>query len=92
MIDSELYLVITFADKKYTIVSIPTDETDRFIEIPGDGNQYCYLDDIVRLSAQKLIPHKEVSDCYSIKISRDAELYLEDDYSNDELVEKYINL
>lgn len=88
LIDSELYLVITFADKKYTIVSIPTDETDRFIEIPGDGNQYCYLDDIVRLSAQKLIPHKEVSDCYSIKISRDAELYLEDDYSNDELVEK----
>ena len=86
--DGALYLVITFTDKTYCVVSIPTNKSDRFIEIPGEGHQYSYLDDIIRLSAQKLLPNKDISDCFSIKISRDAELYLEDDYSNDELVEK----
>lgn len=86
--DSALYLVTSHADKSYSIVKLPTDEKERFIRIPGKGHQYCYLDDVVRLSVHKLFPQKESIDCYSIKISRDAELYLEDDYSDVELVEK----
>ena len=31
---------------------------------------------------------EKIIGCYTIKMSRDAELYLEDDYSNLELVEK----
>ncbi|TLP81417.1 polyphosphate kinase 1 [Maribacter sp. ACAM166] len=86
--DSSLYLVVTHFDDRYSLVKIPTDGVNRFIAIPGNGHQYCYIDDVVRLEMQKLLPQKKITSCYSIKLSRDAELYLEDDYSDVELVEK----
>ncbi|WP_299317382.1 polyphosphate kinase 1 [uncultured Maribacter sp.] len=89
--DGALYLAVTHSDHKYSIVEIPTENQDRFIVLPGDGHQFCYLDDAIRLNIQKLLPNKEIDACYSIKLSRDAELYLEDDYSDIELVEKIYN-
>ncbi|MEP2057157.1 MAG: polyphosphate kinase 1 [Maribacter litoralis] len=89
--DGALYLAITHPNSEYSIVKIPTEEQDRFIALPGNGHQFCYVDDIIRLNIEKLLPTKEVIDCYSIKLSRDAELYLDDDYSDVELVEKIYN-
>ncbi len=86
--DGALYLVVTYPNANYSLIELPTKELERFIALPGEGHQYCYLDDVVRLEMDKLLPAKEIEGCYSIKLSRDAELYLEDDYSNTELVEK----
>jgi len=86
--DGALYLVVSHLDEDYSLIKIPTKQVDRFIALPGEGHQYCYVDDAIRLEMQKLLPQKEIKGCYSIKLSRDAELYLEDDYSDVELVEK----
>lgn len=88
--DGALYLAVTHPNHSYSIVKIPTDQ-ERFIRLPGDGHQFTFIDDVIKLNIQKLLPNREVIDCYSIKLSRDAELYLEDDYSNIELVEKIYN-
>ncbi|MGO4918839.1 polyphosphate kinase 1 [Maribacter spongiicola] len=88
--DGALYLAVTHPNHSYNIVKIPTDQ-ERFIRLPGDGHQFTFIDDVIKLNIQKLLPNREVIDCYSIKLSRDAELYLEDDYSNIELVEKIYN-
>ncbi|WP_405414459.1 polyphosphate kinase 1 [Maribacter sp. Asnod1-A12] len=89
--DGALYLAVTHTDQEYSIVEIPIKNQQRFISLPGEGHQFCFLDDAIRLNIQKLLPNKEIVACYSIKLSRDAELYLEDDYSDIELVEKIYN-
>lgn len=86
--DGHLYLAVAHTDKSFNLVSIPSDELARFHVIPGSGHQYIYLDDILKLNIAQLFPDKSITGCYTIKMSRDAELYLEDDYSDKELVEK----
>lgn len=85
--DGKLYLVVHFSDTVFGLVTIPTGEYERFVEIPGEGHQYIYLEDIIKLNLQALFPEKTILGSYSIKISRDAELYLEDDFTDQELVE-----
>jgi len=89
--DGALYLAVAHPNNEYSIIRIPTQDQERFIALPGHGHQFCYIDDAIRLNIKKLLPNKEVLDCYSIKISRDAELYLDDDYADIELVEKIYN-
>lgn len=86
--DGHLYLVVAHPDKSFSLLLIPSEDIARFHEIPGPGHQYVYLDDILKLHISQLIPTKTVTGCYAIKMSRDAELYLEDDYTDNALVEK----
>ena len=85
--DGQIYLAIQHTETDFNLIEIPADTHGRFIEIPGSGHHYCYLDDVLKLNAHHLFPDQPILDCYSIKMSRDAELYLEDDYSDIELVE-----
>ena len=41
------------------------------------------LDDIVRHSLKSLFPGYRISDTFSIKLTRDAELYIDDEFSGD---------
>lgn len=41
------------------------------------------LDDAVRHSVRLIFPELQYSDSYSIKLTRDAELYIDDEYSGD---------
>ena len=86
--DGALYLAVTHPKEHYSLIKLPTANQDRFIELPGEGHQYCYLDDIVKTFSHLLFPAHQTKECYSIKLSRDAELYLDDDYSDSALVEK----
>ncbi|MEM6542415.1 MAG: polyphosphate kinase 1, partial [Bacteroidota bacterium] len=72
----------------FTLVVIPTEHCPRFLKIPGEGHNYLYLDDALKLNIHSLFPDRKIEHTYAIKLSRDAELYLEDDYENLELVEK----
>lgn len=71
------------------IVNIPTDNIPRFIVLPSPADKHLViqLDDVMRLALDILFPGKRVIHFYSIKLSRDAELYLEDEFSED-VVEK----
>ncbi|MDC6364735.1 MULTISPECIES: polyphosphate kinase 1 [Flavobacteriaceae] len=85
--DGQVYLIAQITDAKFEIVEIPTENHSRFIKVPGEGHQFCYLDDVLRLNLSFLFPNTEILGSYSIKMSRDAELYLEDDFTDIELVE-----
>ncbi len=99
-----LYLAVQLEDKsgevedentfdEYAIVKIPSDHMPRFIRLPSVGKRYdlIMLDDVVRHSIEKyLFPGFNILGSYSIKLTRDAELYIDDEYSGD-LVEKIKN-
>ncbi len=94
--NAHLYLAVHLRQKKkplieseYALVSIPSDQLPRFIPLPSSGNRHdvILLDDIVRHSVSWLFPGYDIQDTYSIKLTRDAELYIDDEYSGN-LVQK----
>ncbi|MDX2286111.1 MAG: polyphosphate kinase 1 [Bacteroidia bacterium] len=74
---------------RYALIQIPTHYFPRFIELPRIGNEYyiMFLDDIIRCNLERIFPGYEVVCCHSIKVNRNADLMIEDEFSGD-LVEK----
>ncbi len=70
---------------RYAIVNIPSDRLARFVELPESKGQHCimFLDDIVRMNLDALFPGYEISASYSIKLSRDADLGIYDEFTGD---------
>ena len=70
---------------RYAIVEIPADKLGRFVSLPPEnGNQFVmFLDDIVKINLPSLLPGYQVESCYSVKLTRDAELYIDDEFSGD---------
>jgi polyphosphate kinase len=70
---------------RYAIVKIPSHRFDRFIKLPqiDDKHYVIFLDDIIRLRMKILFPGYKIDSCYSFKLSRDADLLIEDEYSGD---------
>lgn len=70
---------------KYAIVEIPADKLGRFITLAEkDNNKYViFLDDIIRVNLKKLFPGYFIDSCYAIKLTRDAELYIDDEFTGD---------
>ncbi len=94
--NAHLYLAVHLRPKKkplarseYALVKIPSDQLPRFVSLPSEPGSHniILLDDIVRHSVSWLFPGYDIQDTYSIKLTRDAELYIDDEYSGD-LVEK----
>lgn len=88
--NAQLYLTILMTEKDsgkfaYAVVKIPSDHLPRFIELPEtDGNRnLIMLDDIVRHSISWMFPGYDIEDTYSVKLTRDAELYIDDEFSGD---------
>jgi polyphosphate kinase len=91
--NAQLYLTICMRDKEhpegpdqYAIVKIPSDHLPRFIELPpakSGRHDLIILDDIVRHSVSWMFPGYHIVDTYSIKLTRDAELYIDDEFSGD---------
>ncbi|QXP53083.1 polyphosphate kinase 1 [Cellulophaga sp. HaHa_2_1] len=79
-----LYLVSQLEDETLIWVKI-NEDTPRFIVLPSSGDLHtiAFVDDILKHHLQTVY-HQ---DFYSIKISRDAELYIENEYSGN-LLEK----
>ena len=71
---------------QYAIVKIPSDHLPRFLEIPSPStnvHNIMILDDVVRYTVRYIFPGYDIIDTYSIKITRDAELYIEDEFEGD---------
>lgn len=73
------------------ILNIPSDSISRFFTAEEGGRKYIlFIDDIIRDNLGFIFPGKTLQGAYSIKITRDAELDLEDEYEGDiaEKIEK----
>lgn len=95
--DHAIYLAIRMyssqnpAKIRYALIELPTDVIPRFILLPEEnGNQYIMLlDDLIRFSLREIFamfPFDHL-EAYTIKLTRDAELDISDDFS-DSLVRK----
>ena len=81
-----LYLVLQLDDEFKKVVILPIPQTSpRFVELPPSEGSHCvtFVDDIIRANIEKLLPENHIRGVYAIKMSRDAELYLGDEFSGD---------
>jgi polyphosphate kinase len=90
--NNQLYQAVVLRDPKrvlqYYLVNIPSNTLSRFFKISQpDGTYILYLEDVVRQNIHQLFPNASVVGAYNIKITRDAELGLQDEYEED-LAEK----
>ncbi|MBN1501117.1 MAG: polyphosphate kinase 1 [Spirochaetes bacterium] len=89
--DRAIYLVVQMyyknkpENKKYSIIEIPSKILNRFIILPGvRKKQYIiFLDDIIRFGLSKIYSSTgyDCFEAWDIKITRDAELDMDDDFS-----------
>ncbi|MDR3262646.1 MAG: polyphosphate kinase 1 [Tannerella sp.] len=84
--DRRLYLVVRMRQKTtmepyYVLIKIPHSKTPRFISLPSHEGirYYMFIDDVIRINLPHIFPGYEIDGCYSIKISRDADIYLEEE-------------
>lgn len=93
--DGLLYIVADLGETNDLLfVKVPTEQLGRFIEIDtskGD-QQYAYLEDILKIHAADIFPDKTINGLYNIKLSKDAELYLEEDYEGEWIEQVYASL
>jgi len=70
---------------RYAIIKVPSHRFPRFIELPEkDGKHFImFLDDIIKMRMKLLFPGYKINSSYSFKLSRDADLLIEDEYSGD---------
>jgi polyphosphate kinase len=94
--DGRIYQVISLLQRRkkketeglkytYAIMKIPFTKIPRFIELPSYGGNYyiMFIDDVIKANMQSVFPGYEIVDCFSIKISRDADFSLEDEDQKD---------
>ena len=86
--NDQLYLAVVTGGGEIYLLNIPSDALLRFYKVEAGGTQYIlFIDDILRDHLDVVFPGVAVAGAYSIKITRDAELELEDEYEGD-LAEK----
>ena len=89
--NAALYLAVQLEDKsdstiEYALVQIPSDKINRFIELPSRKpgiHEIIFLDDIIRHNIEEIFPGYNIIQSYSIKLTRDADLYIDDEFSGD---------
>lgn len=97
--NQRLYLAVKLAPKNideqakrvkhtYSLVEIPDKRLSRFITLPSEnGNHYImFLDDVIRFNLFKIFNQFSIEEVHSIKLTRDAELYIDDEFSGDLLL------
>ena len=75
-------ITIGTADPELGIVEVPSPPLPRFLPMTGPGGDRCivFLDDVIRFNLPRVFPERVVAGAYAIKVSRDAELYLDDEF------------
>lgn len=73
---------------KYAIAEIPTEKLGRLVTLPSDDGKHfvMFLDDVLRINLPTLFPGYQIDCTYSVKLTRDAELYIDDEFSGDLLL------
>lgn len=73
---------------EYYIIKLPYSKVPRFVELPSkDGNYYLmYMEDIIKMNVGLMFPGYEVDCSYCCKISRDADIMVDDEDSSEEVM------
>jgi polyphosphate kinase len=75
-----VFLQGTEGTEQLAFINIPVDQVSRLIEITNGERRYIvFLDDIIKDNLPKLFPSHEVVAAYNIKVTRDAEMRVEDE-------------
>jgi polyphosphate kinase len=78
----------------YALLNIPSSNLPRFSELPmlGDDHYLLFLDDVIRENLQEVFPAYTIHGAWSIKLTRDAEMSIEDEFIGDiaEKIEKQL--
>ncbi len=84
-----LDMISPSGQRQFAKLNIPSDALPRFVELPRDKEFYYFIaiDDIIREHADFVFPGFEIKGCYSIKLNRDADLNIDDEFSGN-LVKK----
>lgn len=93
--DNRLYLSTRVirkdtGEKEYFIMKLPYSKVPRFIELPKvDDNYYImYMEDIIKANIGQMFPGYEVDCSYCCKISRDADIFVDDAPTTEKIVEQ----
>ncbi|MDR1602658.1 MAG: polyphosphate kinase 1 [Tannerella sp.] len=83
--DRRLYLAVRIRGKRTpeshcVLIKLPYDKVPRIIPLPPHGDVYYYMfvDDMIRANLSSVFTDYTICDNYAIKISRDADFYLDD--------------
>jgi polyphosphate kinase len=95
-----LYSIVDIEDNdtpgvhQYALLNIPSDQLPRFFELPAIGEKHylLFLDDVIRENLTEIFPGYKMHGAYAVKLTRDAELNLEDEFTGDlaEKIEKQL--
>ena len=71
-------------------MKLPYSKVPRFIELPKHGRDYylMFIEDIIKANIDVIFPGYEVDCSYCIKISRDADIMIDDTINSVDLVEQ----
>jgi polyphosphate kinase len=80
--------------RQYALLNIPSAPLPRFLELPvvNDDNYILFIDDVIRDNLGVVFPDFIIHGIYSVKLTRDAEMNLEDEFIGDiaEKIEKQL--
>lgn len=98
--DNRLYLAVRLYKRdtpkddpsytQYFVMKTPYSKVPRFIELPKHGENYylMFIEDIIKSNLDIIFPGFIVDCSYCIKISRDADILIDDNDSQTDIVEK----
>lgn len=93
--NNQLYLaVVTGEEEKLFLLNVPCDNVSRFLKISETNTEYIvFLEDIIKQNLSCIFKDVVIKGAYNIKITRDAELDLQDEYDEDiaEKIEKQLS-
>jgi polyphosphate kinase len=86
--NNKLYQVVILEDQqgkeRIELVNVPSDQLPRFYHFEADGLRYVvFLDDIIKQHLEHLFPKDKITGVFNVKITRDAELRLEEELDAD---------
>ncbi len=80
--------------RQYALLNIPSAGLPRFLELPlvNDDNYILFIDDVIRENLAVVFPGSAIHGVYSVKLTRDAEMNLDDEFIGDiaEKIEKQL--
>lgn len=79
---------------QYALLNIPSSNLPRFYELPmlGDDHYLIFLDDVIKENLTELFPGFTIHGAWSVKLTRDAEMNIGDEFIGDiaEKIEKQL--
>lgn len=98
--DNRLYLAVRLHSKgtlpgdpdhtQYFVMKLPYSKVPRFIELPKQDKNYylMFIEDIIKANIDTIFPGYDVDNSYCIKISRDADILIDESANTSEIIEQ----